>query len=268
MHPSHLLLIVLAAPFLRAQQTTAQPDTRTDIPRSNAPTLPAIPLQFNSNFKGHFTGFLEYRDYSAKSPDAPHTKLPTTADLRPSPDGRAINLDFTYDDGPDSQHPGQRKIVKEREILAFTADTAILTGTSAAQNQSFHVDGVAAFARTGYGTLTLTGPGKENDQPADFRISITLTPTTLTWRKESRPGALAPANPGTQPNTNRAATAANAAQPTNPADIQPTTDPNSATPTTLPAQAPASAPNAAPYTFRDQYTLTRQAVGNVPPTGF
>ncbi len=258
MHPTHFLPILLLAAALPAQQPTPQPSTLADIPRSATPTPPEVPLQFNTHFRGHYTGTLAYRDYSAPSPDAPHTQLPTSADLRPSPDGRAINLEFTYDDGPDKQHPGQRKIVKEREILAFTADTAILTGTSSAQNQAFHVDGVQPFARTGYGTLILTGPGKENDQPADIRMTLTLTPTTFTWLKESRPAAPAPAVQGTQPNATRGATAMNAASPTNPADTAPTNDPNSAAPTNLPPQSPHASASTAPYAFRDQYTLTLQ----------
>ena len=184
--------VVLASPFGLAGQAapvTTQPDTRVDIPRTNAPAAPAIPLQFNQHFAGNWVGTLEYRDYSAASPAAPHTKLPTTLTMRPSPDGRAVNLEFTYDDGPDKAHPGQRKVVHEREILAFTADTAILTGTSNAQNQAFAVAGAQAFARTGYGTLVLTGTGKENDKPAEFRETLTLTPGSFTWVKESRPAA-------------------------------------------------------------------------------
>ena len=172
-----------------APPATTQPDTRVDIPPSKAPTPPPIPLQFNQHFTGAWAGTLEYRDYSAASPDAPHTRLPTMLAMRPSPDGRAVNLDFTYDDGPDKQHPGQRKIVHEREILAFTADTAILTGTSNAQNQAFAVAGVEPFARTGYGTLVLTGLGKENDKPAEFRMTLTLAPGSFLWLKESRPTA-------------------------------------------------------------------------------
>ena len=171
-----------AAPF-----HPAEPDTRADIPRSNTPLPPPIPLGFNAHFTGTWTGTLEYRDFSARTADAPHTRLPTGLGMRPSPDGRAVNLDFTYDDGPDSTRPGARKIVREREILAFTAGTAILTGTANAQNQSFAVQGIEAFARTGYGKLVLTGPGKENDQPVELRMTLVLAPGSFMWLKESRP---------------------------------------------------------------------------------
>ncbi len=186
--PQVFFLTFLAAAPLLAQQSTHQPDTRADIPRSHAPTPPPVPFQLNSHFSGSWTGTLEYRDYSAKSPDAPHTKLPTTLSMRPSPDGRAVNLDYTYDDGPDktSATPGARKIVHEREILSFTENTANLTGTSNAQNQIFTVAGLQPFAKTGYGTLVMTGPGKENDKPVDLRVTITLAPASLVWLKESR----------------------------------------------------------------------------------
>ena len=181
---------------LHAQEPTLpppppQPDTRIDIPPSKTPVPAPIPLQFNQHFAGSWSGTLEYLDFSAASADAPHTQLPTTLVMRPSPDGRAINLEFTYDDGPDKLHPGARKMVHEREILAFTADTAILTGTSNAQNQAFAVSGMEQFARTGYGTLVLTGAGKENDQPADFRMTLTLAPGLFTWLKESKPAGSA-----------------------------------------------------------------------------
>ena len=187
-----LSIPLLGAPIvLRAQEPAAppppaQPDTRADIPGTKAPAAPAIPLAFNAHFSGMWSGTLEYRDFSASSPDAPHTKLPTTLSMRPSPDGRAVNLEFTYDDGPDKSHPGAHKMVQEREILAFTADTAILTGTSNAQNQSFHVAGIEDFARSGYGTLVFTGPGRENDKPVDMQLTLVLEPGKFTWTKETR----------------------------------------------------------------------------------
>ncbi len=187
--------VLLGCAFsLSAQEPVAaphalQPDTRVDIPPTNAPVAPQIPPQFNAHFTGSWVGTLEYRDFSAASPDAPHTKLPTSLTMRPSPDGRAINLEFTYDDGPDKLHPGTRKMVHEREILAFTSNTALLTGTSNAQNQAYAVEGVEQFARTGFGTLVFTGRGKENDQPADIRMTLTLAPGSFTWLKESKPAA-------------------------------------------------------------------------------
>ena len=187
-----LAVPLLAAPHApSAQEPTAprppaQPDTRADIPGTKAPAAPAIPLAFNVHFSGDWNGTLEYRDASASSPSATHLKRPVTLVMRPSPDGRAVNLEFTYDEGPDPRNPGVHKMQHDREILAFTADTAILTGTSNAQNQAFHVAGIEEFARSGYGTLVLTGPGRENDKPVALRVTLTLEPGSFTWRMESR----------------------------------------------------------------------------------
>ena len=183
-------LTAASTPLLHAQQNIPQPSPKADIPRSNAPAPPPIPLQFNSNFNGNWAGTLEYRDYKATTPDAPHTSLPTQLTMTPSPDGRAVNFLYTYQDGPapvTPSNPTGKKVVRDRTILAFTDATALLTGTSSAENQVFAVAGIDAFARAGVGTLILTGPGKENDKPADFRITVTLTATTFTWLKESRP---------------------------------------------------------------------------------
>ena len=188
-------LSAASTPLLHAQQNVPQPSTKADIPRSNAPAPTPIPLQFNSNFNGNWAGTLEYRDYkattgSSESQAAPHTSLPTQLTMTPSPDGRAVNFLYTYQDGSapiTPSNPTGKKIVRERTILAFTGATALLTGTSSAENQVFAVAGIDAFTRAGVGTLILTGPGKENDKPADFRITVTLTATAFTWLKESRP---------------------------------------------------------------------------------
>ena len=185
-----LALLAAGAPCLHAQQSIPQPSTTADIPRTNAPTPPPIPLQFNARFSGNWAGTLEYRDYKATTPDAPHTSLPTLLTMTPSPDGRAINFLYTYQDGPapvTASNPTGKKVVRDRTILAFTGATALLTGTTTAENQVFAVQGMEAFARTGLGTLVLTGQGKENDKPADFRITITLDATSFSWVKESRP---------------------------------------------------------------------------------
>ena len=52
---------------------------------------------------------------------------------------------------------------------------------------SYTVEGLDAFAKSQGGTLVLTGMGTDNDKPAEVRLTVTLDPTTLTWRKETRP---------------------------------------------------------------------------------
>ena len=230
--PAFAFAALAQQPTPQHSQPPIQPDTRVDIPRTASPEPPPIPPQFNINFTGTWTGNLETLPApgsavpaNAAQPtpaaDTPHTRRPSLLVMRPSPDGRAINFDITtFDPNAPTGVASPDNSVKEREILSFTGPTAILTGTTAAQNQTFQVQGMDAFAKTGYGTLVFTGPGSQDDQPVDLRMTLTLTPNTFTWLRESRP-AQSPV-PATQ------------------------------SPTPTPA-------NNTPYSFRRQYTFTRSS---------
>lgn len=50
---------------------------------------------------------------------------------------------------------------------------------------TFEAQGLSDI-RDSAGTVILTGRGRENDQEVDLRTTVTLTPSTLTMRRDSR----------------------------------------------------------------------------------
>ena len=135
----------------------------------------------NANFNGNWVGQLEYRDFRTDA----HTFLPTWLTLTPVADGNSIQFGYIYDDGP-------TKIVRENSTLTFfpTTNKAILTSdfdlNAADTAPSFDVEGLADFAKKGYGSLILTGKGKENGHPVDIRLTLTLGRNLYSLRKETR----------------------------------------------------------------------------------
>ena len=130
------------------------------------------------NFAGDWTGQLEYRDYQSNE----RVFLPTWLAAEVAPDGRTLSLKYTYDDGP-------TKVVREELKLTLdpTAKTATTTSDGEHTAASYAVAGFEDFAKKNRGKLVLTGAGKDNDKPADVRVTLTLYRNLLTWVKETRP---------------------------------------------------------------------------------
>ena len=172
-----LMKIFRLAPFCLALLTT--PTLVAQV--AAAPTVAARLLGAErpaTHFAGDWTGQLEYRDYQSDK----QVVLPTRLTATSSSDGRLLRLAFTYDDG-------RGKTVHSTETLTFfpQAKMASLSTDGEHTSNTYAMAGFDDFTATNLGTLTLTGAGTDNNQPADVRITITLTPDSFTWRKETRP---------------------------------------------------------------------------------
>jgi len=128
---------------------------------------------------GEWTGTLEYKDYS--NPDRRVT-LPTTLSVTWAADSSDLQMYFVYDDGP-----GKTVTSLDR----FVADPALATvtwgGVTDSLPQRYTVASRTADAATRGQTLVLEGMGEDDDAPALFRETLTLTPTSVTIRKETKP---------------------------------------------------------------------------------
>lgn len=150
----------------------AQTQTPT-IPKTNSTHATSL----NENMDGDWVGQLEYRDFKTNE----RVLLPTWLTMTPGADGTSLTLGYTYDDGPG-------KTVREVSTLALSAasKTATLTSKRDHASETYTVAGLEEFAKLNRGTLVLTGPGKENDQPVDVRITITLRRNLFTLVKETK----------------------------------------------------------------------------------
>jgi hypothetical protein len=147
-------------------------------PAPAPPVAAATPAgSLTAQFAGAWTGQLEYRDFQSDA----QVFLPTWLTIRERPDRTSLELDYVYDDGPN-------KTVRERMTLALdrAAATARLTSDRDHTSEVYAVEGLEAFAQQGRGTLILTGPGTENDQPVQVRITLTLRRNLYTLRKETQ----------------------------------------------------------------------------------
>ena len=147
------------------------------IPAKYLPTSGADVKSLNQNMTGDWVGQLEYRDFQTNE----RVFLPTWLSMDPTSDGSAVTLSYTYDDGP-------TKTVKEASTLAFSTanKTATLTSNRDHTSETYSVSGLEEFTKLNRGTLVLTGPGKENDNPVDVRISVTLRRNLFTFVKETK----------------------------------------------------------------------------------
>ncbi len=150
-----------------------RPDAK--IPARYLPASSSNSSGLNQNFTGEWVGQLEYRDFQTNQ----RTFLPTWLSMAPSSDGNAVTLAYTYDDGP-------TKVVREESTLTLAPATHSATLGPAKQPDTYTVAGLEEFAKLNRGTLILTGPGKENEKPVDFRITLTLRRNLFTLVKESR----------------------------------------------------------------------------------
>jgi hypothetical protein len=133
--------------------------------------------QIYSGFEGDWVGQLQYRDFGNDS----RVFLPTWLRISRTADGRSLQFDYTYDDGP-------TKTVKETSLLTIDPAAGTFTVTSDRDHSSdvYKLAGLSEFSAKGRGSLTLTGTGTENDKPVDVRITITVARNLYTYRKETR----------------------------------------------------------------------------------
>ncbi len=142
-----------------------------------AQTPAATVKDLNTNFVGKWTGQLEYRDFVSNA----QTFLPTWLTITETPDQKSLHFEYVYDDGP-------TKTVRELMTVTLDPATAKMAFSSDRDHSSdvYSVQGLEEFSKLGRGTLTLTGPGKENDKPVDVRITLTLRRNLYIFRKETR----------------------------------------------------------------------------------
>ncbi|WP_353070067.1 hypothetical protein RBB75_07600 [Tunturibacter empetritectus] len=131
----------------------------------------------NANFVGKWVGQLEYRDFQSNA----QVFLPTWLIITETTDQKALQFNYVYDDGPS-------KTVRELMIVTLDPVVSKITFTSDRDKSSdtYTLQGLDDFSKTGRGTLILSGPGKENDKPVDVRITLTLRRNLYTYRKETR----------------------------------------------------------------------------------
>ena len=131
---------------------------------------------------GRWTGILEYRDYSEPPSSTKRVQLPTWLTIVPA--AQALNLQYTYDDGPS-------KIVQSTETLTLDTQKKTYTTQDAEHPpQSLTIAGLDQL-KEGHGTLILTGPVTDNNKLADLRTTWTIRRNLLSWLEEVRPAGSA-----------------------------------------------------------------------------
>jgi hypothetical protein len=159
-HPGAVLLLVLAA---------AAANAATPTPSAAEPALDRV--AFHAAWIGKWSGTLEYRDYSP-----PHglVRLPTTLEVQAADDGRALRLDFLYDDGP-------TKKVRSSDLLRLDAAAGTLDWDSAdgESRQRF------AVVESSPARLVVRRTGEDDDKPAEIRETLEFDGRTIRIVKET-----------------------------------------------------------------------------------
>jgi hypothetical protein len=170
-----LTLLICAFAFcLSAIGASAQQQPAT--PQTPPPSVSNL-AQTYSGFEGDWVGQLQYRDFSSDS----RVFLPTWLRISRTADGRSLQFEYTYDDGP-------TKTVKETSLITIDPAAGTFTVTSDRDHSSdaYKLAGLSEFSAKGRGSLTLSGTGIENDKPVDVRITITVARNLYTYQKETR----------------------------------------------------------------------------------
>jgi hypothetical protein len=133
--------------------------------------------QIDANLLGSWTGHLQYRDFQSDK----LVNLPTWLEVTSAADQKSLLFAYTYDDGPS-------KVVLERSTVTLDIPNRTFTVTSDRDHSSdtFKVIGLDLLSPMGFGNLTLTGSGTENDKPVEVRITLTLSRNQYEYRKETR----------------------------------------------------------------------------------
>lgn len=124
--------------------------------------------------KGDWVGTLTYRDFQSDR----QVVLPTT--LVASPRDGLVQLDFSFDDGPG-------KTVTERMELSVDPAAKTLTLASEDSRDTYRIEPGSRLQPAGALDLSMTGRGTENDKPVEVREALTLTPSLMVLRRETRP---------------------------------------------------------------------------------
>lgn len=124
---------------------------------------------------GHWTGLLEYRDYSEPPASLKRVQLPTWLTVSAAPAG--LTEHFVYDDGPN-------KTVDSTQLITFTP-TAYTETEPGKPTLSFQLSGFDKL-KAGRGELILLGHTTDNNKPAESRITFTLRRNLLAWLEEVR----------------------------------------------------------------------------------
>ena len=137
---------------------------------------PGAPLE--QSLEGRWTGVLEYRDYSEPAGSTKRVQLPTWLTVEPAAEW--MHFVYTYDDGPN-------KILEEREAVVF--DFGAKTYKAMENGNAWVTYTVAGLEglKDGRGELVMTGPGTENDKPAEMRVTWTIRRNLLSMMEETRP---------------------------------------------------------------------------------
>ncbi len=140
----------------------------------------APPIDSKSIYRacaGQWAGTLEYRDFQSDE----RVSLPTNLESVLAADGNSLELAYTYDDGPG-------KIVRESSTLVINPEKRTLTITSdrTKSSEQLTISNIDEVARTRRLTLILTAAGEENHNKVDVRSTLSCSPNTLSWLRETR----------------------------------------------------------------------------------
>jgi hypothetical protein len=185
MRPSflNLLLLVFAAAPLAAAPLCPAVLAQGASP-AVAPQSLSLDQALQQALTGRWTGVLEYRDYSEPAGSTKRVQLPTWLTIVSGAEG--LRFVYTYDDGPN-------KVLEEQETVVF--DFAAKTYKAMENGHAWATYAVAGLdaLKDGRGELVMTGPGTENDKPAEMRVTWTIRRNLLSILEETRPAGSAEA---------------------------------------------------------------------------
>jgi hypothetical protein len=125
---------------------------------------------------GRWTGTLEYRDYGNDK----RVKLPTLLDAQQDEARSAMELDYTYDDGPG-------KTVKDKDIVRITpSGSEYIVREKDGSETKYRIGESSGFGEVAGGRLVLFGPGTENKKPVEVRTTLEVDQKSLVILRETR----------------------------------------------------------------------------------
>jgi hypothetical protein len=144
------------------------------------PPLAALPAPnakpVLARMAGAWRGTLEYRDFSSDK----RVTLPTVLDATLVDDGQALRFAFTYDDGPG-------KTVRGGYTVSLDLAEAILTKDGAEGVDRYRITAPTDLGARRPIRWTLWGRGDESGAPVDVKETLTVSASTLTLLRETRP---------------------------------------------------------------------------------
>ena len=150
-----------------------------------SPTVYPPPDAIYQRFIGHWTGTLEYRDYSSKDAKDKHVTLPTNLEVALNADGNAMQFHYTYDDGPG-------KTVRESETISIdlAMNRYLVVSEDGKDRDSYQVAGLDQLQGDTPAHLILEGKGEENGKAVDVRTTIDVSYKSFSILRETKmPGA-------------------------------------------------------------------------------